>query len=235
MYSYNMNVHHLQFENIYSMILNSDNGTNKELSCDNINVNIPKFQIKMAPVSKGKVGSDHIVAFNVAVTEWKSKRTEKVMAELDRILSVLSKISDHSVFSTKKPEVMTFMINCQLLLSSLDHKTNTTWTVISLLTTICTRDVTLCHVLRDRTRMLPVCAKLLHSIPPTTQARTVKLLSFMKLVGEGVRISRREAWLSSLIADLVNFLSTPELSSHSLFLLCCLCQGLILIVFISIN
>merc|ERR1719397_1173502 len=117
------------------------------------------------------------------------------------------------------------MINCQMLVSNLDHKTSTTWTVVSLLTSICSSELTLCQMLRDRTWMLPVCSKLLNSIPSTTQARTLKLLGLMKLVAEGVKINRREAWLSSCISDLVSFLSCPELSSPSLFLLCCLCQG----------
>ena len=59
----------------------------------------------MAPVSKGKVGLDHVKAFNVAVTEWKCQRSEKVLGEVERILAVLCKISDLSVFSSKNPEV----------------------------------------------------------------------------------------------------------------------------------
>ena len=179
----------------------------------------------MAPVSKGKVGTDHVKAFNVAVAEWKSKPSEKILSELDRILAVLSKISDASVFSSRKPEVLSLLINCQLVLSGLDHKATTTWAVISFLTSLCSRDRGVSQVLRDRTWIIPVCSKLLHSIPSTTQARTLKLLSFMKMVCEGVRITRREAWLSSCISDLVSFLSSPELSSPSLFLLGCLCQG----------
>ena len=179
----------------------------------------------MAPASKGKVGTDHVKAFNVAVAEWKAKPSDKVLTELDRILAVLSKISDGSVFCSRKPEVLTLLMNCQLVMSSLDHKTGTTWSVISLLTSLCSRDRGVSQVLRDRTWILPVCSKLLHSIPPTTQARTLKLLSFMKLVCEGLKISRKEAWLSSCVSDLVSFLSSQELSSPSLFLLCCLCQG----------
>ena len=173
----------------------------------------------MAPPRKG-----YIKAFNVAVTEWKSAQSEKLLTEVDRILAVLAK-TDVSVFSLKNPEMLPLLMNCQLLMSSLDHKTSTTWTVVSLLLTVSSRDRAVSLVLRDRTGMLAVCSKLLHSIPSTTQARTLKLLSLMKVVGEGVRIDRREAWLSSCISDLVQFLSSPDLSSPSLFLLCCLCQG----------
>ena len=173
----------------------------------------------MAPARKG-----YIKAFNVAVTEWKTVQSEKLLAEVDRILAVLAK-TDVSVFSLKNPEMLPLLMNCQLLMSSLDHKASTTWTVVSLLTTISSRDRAVSLVLRDRTGMLAVCSKLLHSIPSTTQARTLKLLSLMKVVGEGVRIDRREAWLSSCISDIVQFLYSPDLSSPSLFLLCCLCQG----------
>ena len=179
----------------------------------------------MAPASKGKVGTDHVKAFNVAVAEWKSKPSEKILTELDRILAVLAKTSDPSVFCIRKPEVLSLLINCQLVVSGLDHKAITTWSVISLLSSLCSRDRGVCLALRDRTWMVPVCAKLLHSLPSTTQARTLKLLSFMKMVCVGVRLTRREAWLSSSISDLVSFLSNPELSSPSLFLLACLCQG----------
>ena len=40
----------------------------------------------------------------------------------------------------------------------------------------------------------------------------------------GVKISRREAWLSSMLSLLVSHLSSPELSSPCLYILCCLCQ-----------
>ena len=57
----------------------------------------------MAPASKGKVASDHVKSFNVTVTEYKSKACEKALAEIDKILAVLSKISDSSVFSPSNP------------------------------------------------------------------------------------------------------------------------------------
>ena len=136
------------------------------MSTPNKSVNISVFQIEMAPASKGKVGTDHVKAFNVAVAEWKAKPSDKVLTELDRILAVLSKISDGSVFCSRKPEVLTLLMNCQLVMSSLDHKTGTTWSVISLLTSLCSRDRGVSQVLRDRTWILPVCSKLLHSIPP---------------------------------------------------------------------
>ena len=80
-------------------------------------------------------------------------------------------------------------------------------------------------LLRDQVIILPVLARLLHSLPVTSQARTLKLLQVLRMIVTGVRITRREAWLSSFIADLVSHLSSSELSSPSLYILCCLCQG----------
>jgi len=177
----------------------------------------------MAPSSKGKVATDHVKAFNVAATEFKSKASEKSLVEIDKILAVLSKISDAAVFSPSKPEAFQLLMNCQYLLSYLDYKSNTVWAVVGLLTTLC-QDPAVTRLLRTRLELLPVCAKLLHSIPTTTQARTLKLLQLLKLLVDGIIITRREAYLTSLLSDLSSFLSdnTPDLSSLSLFILCCL-------------
>jgi len=181
----------------------------------------------MAPSSKGKVASDHVKAFNVAITEYKSKACEKALAEIDRILAVLAKISDPSVFSPSNSDAFSLLLNCQYLLSYLDHKSNTVWAVVGLITTLCTQDPAVTKLLLLRLELLPICAKLLHSLPSTTQARTLKLLQLLKLVVDGVVITRREAYLTSLLSDLSSFLSdsTPDLSSLSLFILCCLCKG----------
>eukprot|EP00090_Calanus_glacialis_P002035 TRINITY_DN11524_c0_g1_i1.p1 TRINITY_DN11524_c0_g1~~TRINITY_DN11524_c0_g1_i1.p1 ORF type:complete len:825 (+),score=377.38 TRINITY_DN11524_c0_g1_i1:53-2527(+) len=181
----------------------------------------------MAPSSKGKVASDHVKAFNVAVAEYKAKACEKALAEVDKILAVLVKISDSSVFSPSNSDAFSLLLNCQYLLSYLDHKSNTVWAVVGLLTTLCTQDTAITKLLLVRLELLPICAKLLHSLPSTTQARTLKLLQLLKLVVDGVVITRREAYLTSLLSDLASFLSdsTPDLSALSLFILCCLCRG----------
>jgi len=178
----------------------------------------------MAPNSKGKVAVDHVKAFNVAVTEYKAKSCEKGLAEIDRILAVLAKISDATVFSPSNPQAFSLLLNCQYLLSYLDHKSNTVWAVVGLLTTLCTQDPAVTELLLKRLELLPICARLLHSLPSTTQARTLKLLQLLKLVVNGVVINRREAFLTSLLSDLSSFLSTPDLSSLSLFVLCNLCR-----------
>jgi hypothetical protein len=53
---------------------------------------------KMAPPSKGlKTSSaDHIRAFNVAAAEYKALSSERTLADLEKILAVLTKITDVS-------------------------------------------------------------------------------------------------------------------------------------------
>jgi len=179
----------------------------------------------MAPSSKGKVALDHVKAFNVAVTEYKAKACEKGLAEIDRILAVLAKISDASVFSPTHSDAFSLLLNCQYLLSFLDHKSNTVWAVVGLLTTLCSQDPNITKLLLKKLELLPICSKLLHSLPSTTQTRKLNLLQLLKLIVDGVVIHRREAFLTSLLSDLSSFLSNPDLSSLSLFILCCLCRG----------
>jgi len=69
-----------------------------------------------------------------------------------------------------------------------------------------------------------VLAQLLHKLPVTSQAKTLKLLTLARLLVHGVRITRREAWLSSFISDLVSCLTSPDLAPASLFILCSLCH-----------
>ena len=78
--------------------------------------------------------------------------------------------------------------------------------------------------LRDQVSLLPVLAQLLHRLPVTSQAKTLKLLNLARLVVHGVRITRREAWLSAFISDLVSCLTSPDLAPASLFIICSLCH-----------
>ena len=69
--------------------------------------------------------------------------------------------------------------------------------------------------------LLPVLAQLLHKLPVTSQAKTLKLLNLARLLVHGVRITRREAWLSAFISDLVSCLTSPDLCrSQSEHIIC---------------
>jgi hypothetical protein len=53
----------------------------------------------MAPPSKSKITSsaaDHIRAFNVAAVAYKTQPSERALADVEKILAVLSKITDVS-------------------------------------------------------------------------------------------------------------------------------------------
>ena len=52
----------------------------------------------MAP-HKGKVAVDNVAAFNVSVTEYKLKPCEKTLAEIEKIVGVLSKVRVESRYS----------------------------------------------------------------------------------------------------------------------------------------
>ena len=72
--------------------------------------------------------------------------------------------------------------------------------------------------------LLPVLAQLLHRLPVTSQAKTLKLLNLARLLVHGVRITRREAWLSAFVSNLVSCLTSPDLAAASLFIICSLCH-----------
>ena len=95
---------------------------------------------EMAPHRQGKVALDNVNAFNVAVTEYKIKPCDRSLADIDKILSVLSKISDASSLLSSGSDSLMLMINCQFLVSTLDHKSSTLWSVVSFLTSICSSD-----------------------------------------------------------------------------------------------
>merc|ERR550519_2036147 len=131
-----------------------------------------------------------------------------------------------SVFEPGSPGVSDLLVNCQYLLDTLDYKHPVVWAIVSLLSTFCT-DSRLRSFLRDRLWILPSLSRLLHTIPSTTQARTLKLLQLIKQIVQGIQITRREAFLTTLFGDLLGFLGegTADLGSVSVFILCCLCRG----------
>ena len=93
----------------------------------------------MAPYRQGKVALDNINAFNISVTEYKLKHCDKTLAEIEKILTVLSKITDLSSVSGSNDQLQLY-INCHYLVSSLDHKNSVLWAVITLLTNISGND-----------------------------------------------------------------------------------------------
>ena len=57
---------------------------------------LPDIRI-MAPSSKGKSQAEHVNTFNSLVSAYKVKPTDKMLSELDKVVVVLSKVSDLSL------------------------------------------------------------------------------------------------------------------------------------------
>ena len=95
----------------------------------------------MAPHRQGKVALDNVSAFNVSVTEYKLKQCEKQLADIDKILGVLSKITDFSSLTANSgPDTSLLYVNCHYLLSTLDAKSSLMWSLVSFLTNVCTSE-----------------------------------------------------------------------------------------------
>ena len=95
----------------------------------------------MAPHRQGKVALDNVSAFNVTVTEYKLKPSDKQLAEIDKILGVLSKITDFSSLTASSgQDVGLLYVNCHHLLSTLEAKSSLVWSLVSFLTNICTNE-----------------------------------------------------------------------------------------------
>ena len=95
----------------------------------------------MAPHRQGKVALDNVGAFNVTVTEYKLKPSEKQLAEIDKILGVLSKITDFSSLTASSgQDASQLYVNCHHLLSTLEVKSSLVWSLVSFLTNLCSSE-----------------------------------------------------------------------------------------------
>ena len=74
----------------------------------------------MAPKTAGKSQSDHVKAFNLLVASYRARPSDKLLSELDKMLAVLAKISDTSVFQAGQKEGFSFLLHCQQLLGVLE-------------------------------------------------------------------------------------------------------------------
>ena len=91
----------------------------------------------MGPTSKGKTSLDHIRAFNVAVQEYKLRHSDKSLADIEKLLVILGKMTDMAVFQPSSNGSSDLLVNCKYLLDNLDYKNNSTWLVVSFLAKLC--------------------------------------------------------------------------------------------------
>ena len=117
----------------------------------------------MAPSSKGKSQAEHVNTFNSLVSAYKVKPTDKMLSELDKVVVVLSKVSDLSVFDPKQKEGLNMILHSQYLISSLESRNPMVWSIISLLSSIASASNSLATFLANSLCIVPTLARLLHS------------------------------------------------------------------------
>ena len=123
---------------------------------------LPDIRI-MAPSSKGKSQAEHVNTFNSLVSAYKVKPTDKMLSELDKVVVVLSKVSDLSVFDPNQKEGLNMLLHSQYLISSLESRNPMVWSIISLLSSIASASNSLATFLANSLCIVPTLARLLHS------------------------------------------------------------------------
>ena len=123
---------------------------------------LPDIRI-MAPSSKGKSQAEHVNTFNSLVAAYKVKPTDKMLSDLEKIVLVLSKVSDLSVFDPKQKEGLNMLLHSQYLISSLESRNPMVWSIISLLSSIASASNSLATFLANGLCIVPTLARLLHS------------------------------------------------------------------------
>ena len=117
----------------------------------------------MAPSSKGKSQAEHVNTFNSLVSAYKVKPTDKMLSELEKVVVVLSKVSDLTVFDPKQKEGLNMLLHSQYLISSLESRSPMVWSIISLLSNIASASNSLANFLANSLCIVPTLARLLHS------------------------------------------------------------------------
>ena len=117
----------------------------------------------MAPSSKGKSQAEHVNTFNSLVSAYKVKPTDKMLSDLEKVVAVLSKVSDLSVFDPKQKEGLNMLLHCQYLISSLESRSRMVWSIISLLSSIASASNSIATFLANGLSIVPTLARLLHS------------------------------------------------------------------------
>jgi len=179
----------------------------------------------MAPSSKGKSQAEHVNTYNSLVCAYKVKPTDKLLSELEKVVVVLSKVSDLSVFDPKQKEGLNMLLHSQYLICSLENRNPTVWSIISLLSSISSASNGLATFLANGLCIVPTLSRLLHSGP--TAVRTTKLLELLQTLAARMTITRREAFLTMLVGDLSTMV-VDHVSPHltlALRVLCHLTRG----------
>jgi hypothetical protein len=179
----------------------------------------------MAPASKGKSQTDHVEAFNDLAAAYKARQSDKLLSEMDKVLAVLGKVSDVSVFEPGRQEGLALLLHCSHLLQCLEARSSTVWAIVSLLASLATASPALAAFLSGRLALLPTLARLLHAGPAA--GRAARLLELLQPVAAAGRVLRREAHLTALLADLAGLATdhSSPLAGPALRVLCSITRG----------
>lgn len=113
----------------------------------------------MAPASKGKSQTDHVKAFNDLAAAYKARQSDKLLSDMDKVLAVLAKVSDVSVFEPGRQEALALLLHCHQLLQCLEVRSSTVWAIVSLLSSLATASPALAVFLGNRLALLPTLAR----------------------------------------------------------------------------
>ena len=154
---------------------------------------------------KAKLSLEQIKAFNIAAVKFETQEGEKSLEDVDKIVNALSQINSTEIWNSPSPDISDLLFNCGQLIQVLDYKCGTTWNLIGL------------YKIRDSSilsqkagQLLPVLARLLHSIPSTTHNRTVKLLDLLQYIVQDYEVLYKEKFITAFLQDLLKFISGDD-------------------------
>jgi len=161
-------------------------------------------------VGKGKNAVDQVKAYNIAINEYLKEKSEKHLAEVEKVLTVLTQITNNDMWDLKSPDVTSLVVNSVQLLSLLDYKNSITWSLVSMFQKIADSSLSNSKLMRDGFQLFPALARLLHSIPSTTHNRTLKLLQLMLLLAQDVEVLSIGSFMTVFVKDLLNFINGDD-------------------------
>jgi len=176
---------------------------------------------------------DPISTFNYIIDQHKRTPNDKTLSE---VKIALAKIPQARLQSDISHSVISLLLNCQYLMSTLDLASPLLWDVIKMLTSSLSEDhKLLSSVLRRRLDLLPSITKLLHTtIYSSEPDRVQKLLQLTGRLVVDLKVVRNEAYLSTLMSDLsflltnsgvMNQTTGSDLITQALYILCHLARG----------
>ena len=86
----------------------------------------------MAPASKGKSQGEHLATFNSLAAAYRARPTDKLLQEMEKVVAVLAKVSDMSLFHPGRKEGLQLLLHCSHLLATVEGSKGVVWGVVVL-------------------------------------------------------------------------------------------------------